>query len=208
MGTRVGRWAGRPDGWVGGGRVVSVRVYGQAGGQVGREVSSRRVDRRVGSLLPGAEATTAMDAGAVGWAGDASSPSREPPCAQAFDLVSLREVACKIHQLNSQWSEAKKAQYVKHTVRGRGGAGHTGMGASARGYMPQRGQPTLLQPLLPRLPSALPSATPGIAVRVSMQGTCATHSVLPRRPAPGAGVPHPQAHAPPQASGGAQQRDA
>jgi tousled-like kinase len=36
---------------------------------------------------------------------------------QAFDLVELREVACKIHQLNAQWSEAKKASYVKHSVR-------------------------------------------------------------------------------------------
>lgn len=36
---------------------------------------------------------------------------------KALDLVSLHEVACKIHQLNSQWSEAKKASYVKHSVR-------------------------------------------------------------------------------------------
>ncbi|GAB4819634.1 hypothetical protein N2152v2_006680 [Parachlorella kessleri] len=36
---------------------------------------------------------------------------------KAFDLVELREVACKIHQLNPQWSEAKKASYVKHTMR-------------------------------------------------------------------------------------------
>ncbi len=38
-------------------------------------------------------------------------------CVQAFDLVSLHEVACKIHQVNSQWSEVKKVSYVKHTVR-------------------------------------------------------------------------------------------
>ena len=36
---------------------------------------------------------------------------------QALDLSSLREVACKILQLNTQWSEAKKASYVKHAVR-------------------------------------------------------------------------------------------
>jgi tousled-like kinase len=36
---------------------------------------------------------------------------------RAFDLSALREVACKIHQLSAQWSEAKKASYVKHSVR-------------------------------------------------------------------------------------------
>jgi tousled-like kinase len=36
---------------------------------------------------------------------------------RAYDLVSLRPVAVKIHQLSSQWSEAKKASYVKHSVR-------------------------------------------------------------------------------------------
>lgn len=36
---------------------------------------------------------------------------------RAFDLESHREVACKIHQLNSSWSELKKASYVKHSVR-------------------------------------------------------------------------------------------
>jgi tousled-like kinase len=36
---------------------------------------------------------------------------------KAMDLVDLQEVACKIHQLNSQWSEVKKASYVKHSVR-------------------------------------------------------------------------------------------
>jgi len=36
---------------------------------------------------------------------------------RAYDLISLRPVAVKIHQLSSQWSEAKKASYVKHSVR-------------------------------------------------------------------------------------------
>ena len=36
---------------------------------------------------------------------------------RAFDLSSQREVACKVHQLNSSWSEVKKASYVKHSVR-------------------------------------------------------------------------------------------
>lgn len=36
---------------------------------------------------------------------------------RAFDLSSQRDVACKIHQLNGQWSELKKASYVKHSVR-------------------------------------------------------------------------------------------
>lgn len=36
---------------------------------------------------------------------------------RAFDLQALRSVAVKIHQLSSQWSEAKKASYVKHSVR-------------------------------------------------------------------------------------------
>jgi tousled-like kinase len=35
---------------------------------------------------------------------------------KAFDVVDLREVACKIHQLNTAWNEAKKQNYVKHTV--------------------------------------------------------------------------------------------
>jgi len=37
--------------------------------------------------------------------------------AQAFDLEELREVAVKIHQLNSSWNEAKKASYVRHALR-------------------------------------------------------------------------------------------
>ena len=36
---------------------------------------------------------------------------------KALDLKELREVAVKIHQLSSQWSESKKASYVKHSVR-------------------------------------------------------------------------------------------
>jgi tousled-like kinase len=36
---------------------------------------------------------------------------------QAFDLQDLREVAVKIHQLNSAWGEAKKAGYVRHAIR-------------------------------------------------------------------------------------------
>lgn len=38
-------------------------------------------------------------------------------CFQAFDLQDLREVAVKLHQLNSSWSDVKKASYVKHAVR-------------------------------------------------------------------------------------------
>lgn len=38
-------------------------------------------------------------------------------CFQAVDLVAFREVAVKIHQLTPQWSEEKKASYVKHAVR-------------------------------------------------------------------------------------------
>jgi len=38
-------------------------------------------------------------------------------CSQAFDLQDLREVAVKLHQLNSSWSDVKKASYVKHAVR-------------------------------------------------------------------------------------------
>lgn len=36
---------------------------------------------------------------------------------KALDLVELREVAVKIHQLNSQWSEERKASYIKHVTR-------------------------------------------------------------------------------------------
>ena len=37
--------------------------------------------------------------------------------AQAYDLETMREVAVKIHQLNSSWHESKKASYVRHAVR-------------------------------------------------------------------------------------------
>ena len=36
---------------------------------------------------------------------------------KALDLQEMKEVAVKIHQLSSQWSESKKASYVKHSVR-------------------------------------------------------------------------------------------
>ena len=32
---------------------------------------------------------------------------------KAWDSVEMREVACKLHQLNPQWSEERKAQYRK-----------------------------------------------------------------------------------------------
>jgi tousled-like kinase len=35
----------------------------------------------------------------------------------AFDLVELREVAVKIHQLDSRWPDAKKDNYTKHVSR-------------------------------------------------------------------------------------------
>jgi tousled-like kinase len=36
---------------------------------------------------------------------------------KAFDLVELREVAVKIHQLNPQWQDQKKESYIKHVTR-------------------------------------------------------------------------------------------
>lgn len=36
---------------------------------------------------------------------------------KSFDLKDLRYVACKIHQLNKDWKEDKKANYIKHAVR-------------------------------------------------------------------------------------------
>jgi tousled-like kinase len=36
---------------------------------------------------------------------------------RAYDLAGLREVAVKVHQLNAQWGEARKASYVRHSVR-------------------------------------------------------------------------------------------
>ena len=36
---------------------------------------------------------------------------------KAYDVVEAREVACKLHQLNPQWSEQRKVTYVKHAAR-------------------------------------------------------------------------------------------
>ena len=36
---------------------------------------------------------------------------------KALDLKELTVVACKIHQLNAQWSESRKQSYVKHAIR-------------------------------------------------------------------------------------------
>lgn len=36
---------------------------------------------------------------------------------KAFDLENEIEVACKIHQLNSTWSEGRKQNYIKHATR-------------------------------------------------------------------------------------------
>ena len=36
---------------------------------------------------------------------------------KAFDLIELRYVACKIHQLNPQWSDARKQNYTRHATR-------------------------------------------------------------------------------------------
>eukprot|EP00899_Mesostigma_viride_P015345 jgi/Mesvir1/23811/Mv10623-RA.2 len=36
---------------------------------------------------------------------------------KAYDVVELTERACKIHQLNSTWSEAKKQSYLRHAMR-------------------------------------------------------------------------------------------
>ena len=35
----------------------------------------------------------------------------------AFDCEVLQEVACKIHQLNTAWSEQQKSNYIKHALR-------------------------------------------------------------------------------------------
>ena len=32
-------------------------------------------------------------------------------------METLQEVACKIHQLNPNWSESSKANYIKHAMR-------------------------------------------------------------------------------------------
>lgn len=36
---------------------------------------------------------------------------------KAFDLKEQRYVACKIHQLNKEWKDDKKANYIKHALR-------------------------------------------------------------------------------------------
>lgn len=36
---------------------------------------------------------------------------------KAFDVVEMREVACKLHQLSPQWNEARKQTYVRHAQR-------------------------------------------------------------------------------------------
>jgi tousled-like kinase len=36
---------------------------------------------------------------------------------RAFDLREQRYVACKIHQLNKEWKEEKKVNYIKHAFR-------------------------------------------------------------------------------------------
>lgn len=36
---------------------------------------------------------------------------------KAFDMKEQRYVACKIHQLNKEWKEDKKANYIKHALR-------------------------------------------------------------------------------------------
>lgn len=36
---------------------------------------------------------------------------------KGFDLLEQCYVACKIHQLNSEWKEDKKANYIKHALR-------------------------------------------------------------------------------------------
>merc|ERR1719149_106437 len=36
---------------------------------------------------------------------------------RAFDLIGLRYVACKIHQLNQTWSDERKRNYTRHATR-------------------------------------------------------------------------------------------
>jgi tousled-like kinase len=36
---------------------------------------------------------------------------------KAFDLMEVKKVACKIHQVNPTWSETKKQNYIKHSCR-------------------------------------------------------------------------------------------
>ena len=37
-------------------------------------------------------------------------------CVKAFDLEAHVYVACKIHQLNTDWREDKKANYIKWVI--------------------------------------------------------------------------------------------
>lgn len=36
---------------------------------------------------------------------------------KAYDLENCREVACKIHHFDNNWSESLKASYIKHALR-------------------------------------------------------------------------------------------
>lgn len=36
---------------------------------------------------------------------------------RAFDLSEMKTVACKIHELNSSWTNERKANYTKHALR-------------------------------------------------------------------------------------------
>lgn len=36
---------------------------------------------------------------------------------KAFDLDACKEVACKIHRFQHDWSEAMKANYIRHALR-------------------------------------------------------------------------------------------
>lgn len=36
---------------------------------------------------------------------------------KAFDLENCREVACKIHHFDNNWSEQIKENYIKHAIR-------------------------------------------------------------------------------------------
>ena len=36
---------------------------------------------------------------------------------KALDLLDMREVAVKIHQLNPMWTEERKQSYIKHVTR-------------------------------------------------------------------------------------------
>lgn len=36
---------------------------------------------------------------------------------KAYDLENCREVACKIHHFDNNWSESQKANYIKHALR-------------------------------------------------------------------------------------------